>query len=252
MLGHYFTVAVRNLLKYKTQNIICILGLAVGILCFTVCLYCTRFVHSTNNCFPNYERITELKMNKGEVTFSGGTIVSEELRQMDMPHTSHITCIPFVRNVPYNVHISDKEILPYDFRAVEIDTAFNAVYRLDIIAGSWESAALGENNVIMSRSTAEKVFGSAEKALGSIIVLGKRLHNPDTPKDGGVPYTIAAIMEDIPQNNTICFMNHIDILRLNDTEGFLRSKARNEVTGARTFVMLQENSNPRDLTNHLG
>ena len=152
MLGHYFTVAVRNLLKYKTQNLICILGLAVGILCFSVCLYCTRFVHSTNSCFPNHGRIVELLMKRPEITFSGtSALLAEQLRQLEIPQTDHITCIPFVREVPYNVHVSDEEILPYDFSAAEIDTAFNSVYGLKIIAGSWESAALGENSIIISR-----------------------------------------------------------------------------------------------------
>ena len=252
MLGHYFTVAVRNLLKYKTQNLICILGLAVGILCFSVCLYCTRFVHSTNSCFPNHGRIVELFMKRSDVTFSGtSALVAEQLRQLEIPQTDHITCIPFVREVPYNVHVSDEEILPYDFSAAEIDTAFNSVYGLKIIAGSWESAALGENSIIISRSTAEKVFGRAEKALGCTMVLARRLHNPNTPKTGGVPYRIAAVMEDIPQNNTISFMDHIDILRLNDTEGLLRSKDRDKFSGTRTFVLLKENTEPRYLTEHL-
>ena len=111
MLGHYFTVAVRNLLKYKTQNLICILGLAVGILCFSVCLYCTRFVHSTNSCFPNHGRIVELFMKRSDVTFSGtSALVAEQLRQLEIPQTDHITCIPFVREVPYNVHVSDEEM----------------------------------------------------------------------------------------------------------------------------------------------
>lgn len=39
MIRHYLKVAFRNLLKYKTQNIISIIGLAVGLLCFCICMY---------------------------------------------------------------------------------------------------------------------------------------------------------------------------------------------------------------------
>lgn len=252
MLGHYFTVAVRNLLKYKTQNLICILGLAVGILCFSVCLYCTRFVHSTNSCFPNHGRIVELLMKRPEVTFSGtSALVAEQLRQLEIPQTDHITCVPYERILPFDVHTPDEGILPYDFMAIEVDTAFNAVFGIDIIAGSWESAALGENSIIISRSTAEKVFGSIEKAMDGTMVLTKRLYNPDTPKTGGVAYRVAAVMEDIPLNNLLCFMNHIDILRLNDTEGFLRYSRRAGMTGTKTYAMLKENIEPQDLTGQL-
>ena len=34
MIRHYIKTAFRNLLKYKAQNIISIIGLSVGILCF--------------------------------------------------------------------------------------------------------------------------------------------------------------------------------------------------------------------------
>ena len=62
MIRHYLKVAFRNLLKYKTQNIISIIGLAVGLLCFCICMYCSRFVETTNHCFSNYTRIVELNL----------------------------------------------------------------------------------------------------------------------------------------------------------------------------------------------
>ena len=36
MITHYLKVAFRNLLKYKTQTVISILGLAVGFTCFAL------------------------------------------------------------------------------------------------------------------------------------------------------------------------------------------------------------------------
>ena len=36
MIQHYFKIAFRNILKYKTQSIISILGLAVGFTCFAL------------------------------------------------------------------------------------------------------------------------------------------------------------------------------------------------------------------------
>ena len=39
MLLHYLKVAVRNLLKYKTQSIISMVGLAVGFACISLSAY---------------------------------------------------------------------------------------------------------------------------------------------------------------------------------------------------------------------
>ena len=46
MIVHYLKIAWRNLLKYRTQSIISIIGLAVGLFSFTVCFYCSRFIES--------------------------------------------------------------------------------------------------------------------------------------------------------------------------------------------------------------
>ena len=43
MLLHNLKVAVRNLLKYKTQSVISILGLAVGFVCFALANLWTRY-----------------------------------------------------------------------------------------------------------------------------------------------------------------------------------------------------------------
>lgn len=39
MLRHYIKMAMRHLLKYKIQNLISIVGLSVGILCFSVSVF---------------------------------------------------------------------------------------------------------------------------------------------------------------------------------------------------------------------
>ena len=42
MLKHYLKIAIRNLLKYKQQSLISIIGLAVGVTCFAFCSYTLR------------------------------------------------------------------------------------------------------------------------------------------------------------------------------------------------------------------
>lgn len=236
MFLHYIALAIRNLAKYKLQNIVCILGLAVGILSFTVCLYFTRFVFSTDSCFEYKERITVFSLKDSKGYLMGGGIpatVAEELRQMDIPQMESITCIPFDRELPYNVHLSEDKILPYKFVTLEIDSAFNSVFGIDILAGSWESAVMQQNSIIISRSTAERIFGNAFDALGKTMMLSRKLYG-----NGGSVYNIAAVMEDIPLNSSLSFMQHIDLLRLNDSEGMLNYINRKENAGTDIYVLL--------------
>ena len=100
MIKHYFKVAFRNLWKYKAQNIISTIGLAVGLLCFSICMYCSRFVESTNHCFDNYSRIAELNLyNEQTGDYFSGTQValSEELRTWAMGEVEAISCMAYPR-----------------------------------------------------------------------------------------------------------------------------------------------------------
>ena len=64
MIQHYLKIAVRNLWKYKVQSAIGIVGLAVCLLCFSICLYVCRLMWATDQCFPQKERIGEIAMKE--------------------------------------------------------------------------------------------------------------------------------------------------------------------------------------------
>ena len=83
MLQHYIKTAFRHLLKYKTQNLISILGLSVGILCFSICLYCSRFIYSVDQCFTNKERIANVNLYTpdGDIYPCHQFVGKEEFRQ---------------------------------------------------------------------------------------------------------------------------------------------------------------------------
>ena len=57
MLTHYFKIAFRNLRKYKTQNIISIIGLAIGFTCFAFSALWIRYEMSFDNFHTNADRI---------------------------------------------------------------------------------------------------------------------------------------------------------------------------------------------------
>ena len=125
MIRHYLKVAFRNLLKYKTQNIISIIGLAVGLLCFCICMYCSRFVETTNHCFSNYTRIVELNLYdyQTETYFSGTQVaLSEELRTWAMGEVEAISCMTYSRERSYLAEISEEKSLPYELETIDSNT----------------------------------------------------------------------------------------------------------------------------------
>ena len=57
MWFHYLKIAFRNLWKYKTQNIISIIGLAVGFACFAFSALWIRYEMSYDSFHPKADRI---------------------------------------------------------------------------------------------------------------------------------------------------------------------------------------------------
>ena len=252
MIFHYLKIAFRNLCKHKTQNIISIIGLAVGLLCFCVCIYCSRFVESTDHCFANHDRIAELNLYDGKADryFSGSPVpLAEELRTWALGETEAISSVTYPRERPYYVELSPEKMLPYELETIEIDTCYNKIFTPEMVAGHWKMASQSLNSVILSQSMAIKIFGNAESAIGKHMTLMRRLNtSPEsTPKTGGIVYTIQAVMKDIPLNNSLDFMQNIDMLTVNDSEGLLQSPKRHNMTGANTYVLLSPQTTCTDL-----
>ena len=85
MLQHYFQIAIRHLLKYKTQNLISIVGLAVCLLCFSICMYCSRFFLSIDQCFENHDHIADIVLKSSNGEFFSGTPATVFEQLQDIP-----------------------------------------------------------------------------------------------------------------------------------------------------------------------
>jgi len=256
MIQHYFKIAFRNLCKYKTQNIISVIGLAVGLLCFCICMYCSRFVETTDHCFTNYNRIAELKLYDVHTQkyFSGTpATLPEELRPWSMEEVEAISSVTYSRERSFYVEVSPDKTLPYELKTIEVDAYYNQVFTPRMIAGEWKTARMLPNSVIMSQSVAIKIFGNVETAIGKHLTLMRRLNTSpqSTPKTGGIVYTIQAVMEDIPLNNSLNFMQNTDILTINDSEGLFQSPKRKDMTGAETYALLSPRATCADLEEQL-
>ena len=57
MLKHYLLIAIRNLLKYKTQSIVSIIGLAMGFTCFALATLWIKHEMTYENFHEDAERI---------------------------------------------------------------------------------------------------------------------------------------------------------------------------------------------------
>ena len=87
MILHYIITAWRSIMKFKTQNIIAVLGLSVALFCFSICLYLTRYIYDIDGCFENRDRIVEFSLQNSEMrkgSYMAG--VPKEMFQIVKPH----------------------------------------------------------------------------------------------------------------------------------------------------------------------
>lgn len=251
MLLHYLKVSLREFNKYKAQNIISILGLSVSLLCFSLCLYCSRYLQSIDTCFTKHKQLAELHLyyendSRGVSGTPPSLIYHPQLRSL--PEIEDLCRVTFMRERPYNVEVKEGELLPYTFTTIETDTLYRKLFTPAIIAGSWEDASRTANAVIMSESVARKVFKQPADAIGKHITLLQRLFtSPEsTPKTGGIIYTIKAVSKDFPVNANMNNLSKLDILTLNDSEGVFQIDDK-QLTGCQTYALVREGASVKDL-----
>lgn len=253
MILHYIKVAVRSLMKFKMQNIIAILGLAMSLFCFSICLYCSRYIYSTDSCFSNKDRIIEVNMYGEDGNIYSGTNgkLAAYLRNQGLSSDAFCAVV-YPDSRQYNVEVSEEKVLPYNLMVIETDSVFNEVFMPEILYGSWKMATYSPNSVILFESVAERIFGAPEKAVGKNMILSQRLWSSPrtTPRNGGIVYTIKAVVKDLPLNNSLNFLRKTDALVINDTEGLINTENEN-ITGANTFALAGDDENPSKLIDEI-
>ncbi|MBR5205099.1 MAG: ABC transporter permease, partial [Bacteroidaceae bacterium] len=244
MIIHYLKVAFRSLLKYKTQNLIAILGLSVGLFCFCICFYISRFVGSVDKCFENHERIANVYLvDKAGDTYSGvsGKMLSY-LQQRTWDGVEGFTLLSFVDKGEYNLIGEDDKMLPYELTAMETDSLYNKVFTPTIICGNWEQVANNRNSIVLTRHAAKRMFGDMNKAIGKQFVSNNRF------VPGTTTYTVRTVIEDLPENTSMNFMRTVDLLKVNDDGGYVALPTP-DMTGYYTYALLKDNFTAQQLNN---
>ena len=242
MITHYLKVAFRNLLKYKTQNLISIVGLAVGLFCFCICFYISRFVGSVDKCFENYERIADIYVTdeKGEIWSGVSGKMLPHLQQRTWNGVEGFTLLSFVEKGEYNLIGKNDELLPYELTAMETDSFYNKVFTPILICGNWEEVANNRNSMVLTRHAAKRMFGNESHAIG------KQFTSHNRYIRGTTTYTVRAVIEDLPENTSMNFMRTVDLLKVNDDGGYVAFPTP-DLTGYYIYALLNENYSAQQL-----
>ena len=178
MIRHYLKIACRNLLKYKTQSIISILGLAIGFTCFALAVLWIRYEMTYDTFHEGFDRI-HLVYQKSALSDTGVTTtipypVSTSLEKQ-FPEVEDACGFLFYEQ---EVTVDDGAIRQlYEINA---DSCFMHMFGIQVLSGSLDFLE-SEERIALTEHAAKELFGT-ENPIGKEIKLY------------GAPKTVCAIV----------------------------------------------------------
>lgn len=238
MFRNYVKIAFRNVVRHKGYSFINIAGLAIGMACFLLILLYVRNELSYDRFHDRSERIYRIAIDiqQGDNVRSAvwSPVPLGPALQADFPETEQV--IRFwraFRPIVFNDEQSFREKYFY-FTDPEVFQVFS----FDLIEGNPQTALASPNSVVVTESTARRLFGDAP-------VLGQVVRYEGYPA-GTREFTVTGILRDLP-NNTQFKFDYLASLAGVETEA--------DNWGSRkpiwTYVLLSEGANPSELKQKL-
>lgn len=226
MILHYITTAIRNLLKYKGQTLISLLGLSVGLFCFSLCTYLVRYWMSEDDGFRNKNHIANIVLlsERGRIHSGTPAYLGSDIKNKQLTGIEQITVAAYNQKEDLSVEVAPGKELPFELYVVETDTSFLTVFGLKLVQGDLSFINKQPNMLLITQSTARRMF--AEQPLIGAKVIGKN----------GKAYTLGGVIEDLPRNNSIS-PEPIEALTLSVLEGEL-SVREQHTTGTFIYALL--------------
>lgn len=189
MFKNSVKIAVRNLLKYKFYSILNLTGLAIGI---ATCLLILLFVQDELNYDKYNDKADRIYRIVADFKLGGSTFVSPQLG----PATAEAFSNDFeeVKSVVRMRELGSRFIKYGDnsfkeTRIFEADSTFFEIFSIPLIAGNPKTALVKPYTLIISKSMAEKYFGS-EDPLGKVLQF-----------NGEDDFEISGVFKDIPSGS---------------------------------------------------
>jgi putative ABC transport system permease protein len=207
MLTNYFKSALRMLTKHKTFSIINIAGLSIGIaVCFVIMLFVQDEL-SFDRFNKNADRIVRIvfkaNINGGKIFESNVMPPVASAMKNDYPEVQEATRLQQAGTPK----ISYKDKTLKEDQMAFVDPDFFSVFTLPFIEGDAKTALQEPNTIVITRSMAQKYFGS-ENAMGKTLLF---------PDNNNAAFKVTGIINDVPANSHFHFDLFGSMLGLDDS-----------------------------------
>jgi len=201
MLRNNIQLALRHLAKNRTFAAINIFGLAIGVAASLLLFHMVKYEHSFNTGFANSERIgrivtTEVDPSGGKEQSAGIPIPAMTVMASTVPQFELFSRVreawPTLAVPDANGNVSQKK---FAVKSDGTELAFFAesnflkIFNWEWLGGDASTALEEVNSVVLTKSWAEKCFGTWQEALNKRVVM-----------DNTVQLVVRGVVADPPQN----------------------------------------------------
>ncbi|MDH6312969.1 ABC-type multidrug transport system fused ATPase/permease subunit [Parabacteroides sp. PFB2-10] len=190
ILLHYIKVAWRNLLRYKTQSIISIVGLAVGFACFVLASIWIRYELTYDAFHQDAERIYMVRQFSGHHSSGVSQQTPYPLAEYLRNNFPEVETSGNCRYSEYSYNHNNEELTPFCFVT---NKQFLQIFPMQILKGTDDFLIEKSDNIAITEQFAKRLFPH-EDPLGKTLLTG-----------GNNEKTIVAILKDWPGHSNMPF-----------------------------------------------
>ena len=199
MIFQYLKIALRNMIRAKVFSFINILSLSSGIMFCLLIFYFTKQEFSHDEFHKKADRIYRVvsKYSDPEGGFSYSTLHDYKFVDAFRNNISSVTNVTALKKSVGWIRYKDKI---FNEEIAFVDSTFYKIFSFQFLAGDKRTALNDLNNVVVTKSVAEKFFGIPENSYNEFI--GKMLL---FPKGKEKNFVVTGIIDDIPPTSSIDF-----------------------------------------------
>jgi putative ABC transport system permease protein len=191
MIRNLWNIAIRNLIRHKAYSLINIVGLAVGLACFVFIILWIHDELSYDTHNEYYETIyrAAIDFKSGEMEGRGITSTAPLAPAMMEEIPEILYAARFLASSTKLVEYREGNISFLEENIYWADSTLFNIFTLPVVTGDPADFLTRKNTIVLTRSVAEKYFGSTDP-------LGKMLNY-----DGGWEFEVVGVVEDVPYNS---------------------------------------------------
>lgn len=189
MLANYLKSGWRNFVKYKGYSLINFLGLSIGFSAALLLFLIIRFERSFDTFHNEPANIYRLGNSFGADSYDD-VVVTPQASLMKSEYPEIVAATRFYEHEDFIEYNGMFVRTPY----VLVDPDFATMFNFKVISGDLSKALSSPNQIVLTKSTAERLFGKQDP-------IGKVIHLVEAK----VSITVAAITEDVPGNSSLKF-----------------------------------------------